>query len=111
MDSLIQKFNTIKSNLSNQPNFFFDDIARLFPDMKDSSLYWLVSKLVSGGYLIRQRKGMYSINEWKDKRRVSITGEAKRLYDKLEKNLVLTFLYRGLMFCLHICTIYQSNTL
>ncbi len=83
MDSLIQKFNLIKSNLSNQPSFFFDDIARLFPDMKDSSLYWLVSKLVSNGFLIRQRKGRYSINEWKEKKRVSITGEAKRLCDKL----------------------------
>lgn len=83
MDSLIKKFNTIKSNMSEQPSFFFEDIAGLFPDMKASSLYWLVSKLVSNGYLIRQRKGRYSINEWKEKRKVSITGEAKRLYNLL----------------------------
>lgn len=86
MDSLIKKFNKIKSSMINQPSFFFEDIARLFPDMKNSTIYWFISKLVSNGYLIRQRKGMYSINEWKDKRRVSLTGEAKRLFEKLAES-------------------------
>ena len=86
MDSLLQKFNTIKGNMGNQPSFFVDDIEKLFPNMKSSTIYWLVSKLVSNGYLIRQRKGMYSINEWKDKRKVSITGEAKRLCNILSES-------------------------
>ena len=67
-NALESKYQRILNELGEQATFYIEDIQRIFPDMKKSTLYWNMSKLVDGGYLKRVRNGVYSFNEWKGKK-------------------------------------------
>lgn len=77
--------NKLVEELGEQQSFFFDEVQAVFPDMKKSSLYWNLSKLVDGGYLKRIRNGVYAFNEWKDKKSISISGIAERIRDIMDE--------------------------
>ncbi|MBR4058299.1 MAG: hypothetical protein IKK03_00475 [Lachnospiraceae bacterium] len=51
--ALENKYYRIVEELGEQQSFFFDEVQAVFPDMKKSSLYWNLSRLVDGGYLKR----------------------------------------------------------
>lgn len=76
--ALENKYYRIVEELGEQQSFFFDEVQAVFPDMKKSSLYWNLSKLVDGGCLKRIRNGVYAFNEWKDKKSISISGIAEK---------------------------------
>ena len=77
--ALEDKFKTIKNKLWEQPTFYMDDVQAIFPDMKKSSLYWNLSKLVEEGYLKRVRRGIYAFNEWKGAPKISLPAVAERI--------------------------------
>lgn len=60
MTALEEKYKRIKDKLGDQVTFYVDDIQELFPEMKKSSLYWNVSKMVEIGYL--KKSGMVSMH-------------------------------------------------
>ena len=82
--ALENKYYRIVEKLGEQQSFFFDEVQAVFPDMKKSSLYWNLSKLVDGGYLKRIRNGVYAFNEWKGKKSISISGTAERIRDIMD---------------------------
>ena len=49
-NALESKYQRILNELGEQATFYIEDIQRIFPDMKKSTLYWNMSKLVDGGY-------------------------------------------------------------
>lgn len=83
--SLESKYQKIVQLLGEQPTFYIDEIQAIFPEMKKSSLYWNMSRLVEEGYLKRVRNGVYAVNEWKGKRAVSLSGTAERIRDILDE--------------------------
>lgn len=83
--ALENKYYRIVEKLGDQQSFFFDEVQAVFPDMKKSSLYWNLSKLVDGGYLKRIRNGVYAFNEWKGKKSISISGMAERIRDIMDE--------------------------
>lgn len=83
--ALESKFQKITEKLGEQQTFYFDEIERIFPDMKKSYLYWILSKLVEEGYLKRVRNGVYSFNEWKGKRSISISEDAQKIQNILDE--------------------------
>ena len=62
--ALGKKYEKIVEVFGNQTNFYVDEVQQIFPEMKKSSLYWNLSKLVEKGYLKRVRNGVYAFNEW-----------------------------------------------
>ena len=82
-NALESKYQRILNELGEQATF--EDIQRIFPDMKKSTLYWNMSKLVDGGYLKRVRNGVYSFNEWKGKKNVSLSQTAEKIRDILDE--------------------------
>lgn len=77
--ALEQKYRKIVDVLGEQATFYIDEVKNVFPDMKKSSLYWNMSKLVEEGYLKRVRNGVYSFNEWKGKKSISLSGTAEKI--------------------------------
>lgn len=63
--------------MEGQITFYSEDIRNLFPDMKNTTLYWYLSKLVEKGYLHRIRNGVYTFNEWKGKNKVVLLAAAQ----------------------------------
>ena len=49
--ALEKKYEIIKQNLGNQTTFYTDEVIPLFPELKKSTLYWNLSKLVEAGYI------------------------------------------------------------
>lgn len=84
-NALESKYQRILNELGEQATFYIEDIQRIFPDMKKSSLYWNMSKLVDEGYLKRVRNGVYSFNEWKGKKNVSLSQTAEKIRDILDE--------------------------
>lgn len=83
--SLAVKYQIILENLGNQQIFYFDEAETLFPDMKKTYLYWILSKLVEEGYLKRIRNGVYTFNEWREKKSISISMDAQKIRDVLDE--------------------------
>lgn len=83
--ALESKFEIITQNLGDQQTFYFDEAEEIFPDMKKAYLYWVLSKLVEEGYLRRVRNGVYSFNEWKGKKSISISGDAQKIQNILDE--------------------------
>ena len=83
--SLAVKYQNILENLGNQQTFYFDEVEKLFPDMKKTYLYWVLSKLVEEGYLKRIRNGVYAFNEWREKKSISISTDAQKIRDVLDE--------------------------
>ena len=83
--ALESKFQKIIEKIGEQQTFYFDEVEKIFPDMKKSYLYWVLSKLVEEGYLRRVRNGVYSFNEWKGKKSISISGDAQKIQSILDE--------------------------
>lgn len=79
------KYQKMVELLGNQSNFYIDEVQKIFPEMKKSSLYWNMSKLVDDGYLHRIRNGVYAFNEWKGKKNISLLGPAEKIRDVLDE--------------------------
>lgn len=83
--ALEQKYQKIAKALGGQAIFYVEEVQKVFPDMKKSSLYWNMSKLVEEGYLRRVRNGVYSFNEWKGKKNIFLSGTAEEVRDLLDE--------------------------
>lgn len=70
-------YNRIKQEMEGYTTFYIDDIQNIFPEMKKSTLYWNLSKLVENGYFKRVRNGVYAFNEWKGKNKVVLFAAAQ----------------------------------
>jgi predicted transcriptional regulator of viral defense system len=79
------KYQKMVELLGDQSTFYVDEVQKIFPEMKKSSLYWNMSKLVDGGYLHRIRNGVYAFNEWKGKKSISLLGSAEKIRDILDE--------------------------
>lgn len=79
------KYQKILEKLGSQSIFYVEDIQCLFPDMKKSSLYWNLSKLVDGGYLKRVRNGVYAFNEWYGKKSIALSETALKVSELMDE--------------------------
>lgn len=79
------KYQKMIELLGDQSTFYVDEVQKIFPEMKKSSLYWNLSKLVEEGYLRRIRNGVYAFNEWKGKKSISLLGSAEKIRDVLDE--------------------------
>lgn len=86
LSALEKKYTIIEKELREQATFYMEDVQALFPDMKQATIYWNLSKLVEAGYLKRVRKGVYAFNEWKGKTKITLTDDVKRIQDILDES-------------------------
>ena len=86
LSALEKKYIVIEEKLKEQATFYMEDVQALFPDMKQSSIYWNLSKLVEAGYLKRVRAGVYAFNEWKGKTKIALTDDIKRVQEILDES-------------------------
>lgn len=84
--ALKKKYDKIVNALGAQTTFYMDEVKAIFPEMKQSSLYWYMSKMVDAGYLKRVRNGVYTFNEWKGKKSVSLSKTAEKVRDILDES-------------------------
>ena len=80
-----KKYSVIEEKLREQTAFYVEDVQAIFPDMKQSSIYWYLSKMVETGYLKRVRTGVYAFNEWKGKAKIALTENIKRVQEILDE--------------------------
>lgn len=86
VSALEKKYNAIEEKLRGQTTFYMEDVQAIFPDMKQSSIYWNLSKMVEAGYLKRVRTGVYAFNEWKGKTKIALTEDIKRVQEILDES-------------------------
>lgn len=86
VSALEKKYNSIEEKLREQTTFYMEDVQAIFPDMKQSSIYWNLSKMVEAGYLKRVRTGVYAFNEWKGKTKIALTEDIKRVQEILDES-------------------------
>ena len=86
LSALEKKYIIIEEKLKEQATFYMEDVQALFPDMKQSSIYWNLSKLVEAGYLKRVRAGVYAFNEWKGKTKIALTDDIKKVQEILDES-------------------------
>ncbi len=86
VSALEKKYNAIEEKLREQTTFYMEDVQAIFPDMKKSSIYWNLSKMVEAGYLKRVRTGVYAFNEWKGKTKIALTEDIKRVQEILDES-------------------------
>jgi hypothetical protein len=86
ISALEKKYTTIEDKLKEQTTFYMEDVQSIFPDMKKSSIYWNLSKMVDAGYLKRVRTGVYAFNEWKGKTRIVLTEDIKKVQKALDES-------------------------
>lgn len=48
--SFRKKYKAIEKKLGEQTTFYMEDVQAIFPDMKQSSIYWNLLKLVETNY-------------------------------------------------------------
>lgn len=84
--ALEKKYVMIEERLKGQAIFYMDDVQAIFPDMKQSSIYWNLSKLVEAGYLKRVRTGVYAFNEWKGKTKIPLTDNIRKVQKILDES-------------------------
>ena len=75
--ALERMYNRIKQEMDGHITFYTDDIQNIFPEMKKTTLYWNLSKLVEKGFIKRIRNGVYAFNEWKSKNKVMLLAAAQ----------------------------------
>ncbi len=85
VSALEKKYTAIEEKLREQSTFYMEDVQAIFPDMKQSSIYWNLSKMVEEGYLKRVRSGVYAFNEWKGKTKIAITEDIKKVQGMLDE--------------------------
>lgn len=86
ISALEKKYAVIEEQLREQSGFYMEDVQALFPELKRSSIYWNLSKMVEAGYLKRIRAGVYAFNEWKGKLKIALTEDIKRVQDLLDES-------------------------
>jgi predicted transcriptional regulator of viral defense system len=86
VSALEKKYTAIEDKLREQTTFYMEDVQAIFPDMKKSSIYWNLSKMVEAGYLKRVRTGVYAFNEWKGKTRIALTEDIKKVQEVLDES-------------------------
>lgn len=85
VSALEDKYQKISEKLGGQTVFYAEDIQSIFPDMKKSSLYWNMSKMVDAGYFKRVRNGVYAFNEWHGKKSIVLSEIALRVADRMDE--------------------------
>lgn len=83
--SLEKKYEKIVEVFGNQSSFYVDEVEQIFPELKKSTLYWNLSKLVENGYLKRIRNGVFAFNEWRGKKGVYLSYSAEQIKDLLDE--------------------------
>ena len=83
--ALVKKYDVIEKELREQATFYMEDVQTLFPNMKRSTVYWNLSRLVEAGYLKRIRNGVYAFNEWKGKTKIVLTEEVRKIQAILDE--------------------------
>lgn len=83
--ALEKKYELLLEEFGKQANFYVDEVQKLFPDMKKSSLYWNMSKLVEKGYITRVRNGVYTFNQWRDKKPIYLSESAVEIKEVLDE--------------------------
>ena len=83
--ALEKKYEIIEQNLGNQATFYTDEVIPLFPELKKSTLYWNISKLVEAGYIKRVRNGVFSFNDLKGKQGIILCETAQKLKNYLDE--------------------------
>jgi hypothetical protein len=86
VSALEKKYTEIEDKLRGQTTFYMEDVQAIFPDIKKSSIYWNLSKMVEVGYLKRVRTGVYAFNEWKGKTRIALTEDIKKVQEALDES-------------------------
>jgi predicted transcriptional regulator of viral defense system len=86
ISALEKKYTALEDKLREQTTFYMEDVQAIFPDMKKSSIYWNLSKMVETGYLKRVRTGVYAFNEWKGKTRIALTEDIKKVQEVLDES-------------------------
>jgi predicted transcriptional regulator of viral defense system len=86
ISALEKKYTSIEDKLKEQTTFYMEDVQAIFPDMKKSSIYWNLSKMVEAGYLKRVRTGVYAFNEWKGKTGIALTEDIKKVQEVLDES-------------------------
>lgn len=83
--SLEKKYKKIVEAFGRQTTFYVDEVEPLFPELKKSTLYWNLSKLVENGYIKRIRNGVFAFNEWRGKNGVFLSSSAEYVKDFLDE--------------------------
>lgn len=83
--ALEKKYEIIKQNLGNQTTFYTDEVIPLFPELKKSTLYWNLSKLVEAGYIKRVRNGVFSFNDLKGRQGIILCETAQKLKNCMDE--------------------------
>ena len=83
--ALEKKYEIIKQNLGNQTTFYTDEVIPLFPELKKSTLYWNLSKLVEAGYIKRVRNGVFSFNDLKGRQGIILCETAQKLKNYMDE--------------------------
>lgn len=86
LSALEKKYKSIEENLKEQAAFYMEDVQALFPNIKQATIYWNLSKLVEAGYLKRVRQGVYAFNEWKGKTKITLTDDVKKVQTLLDES-------------------------
>lgn len=108
--ALEKKYEIIKQNLGNQTTFYTDEVIPLFPELKKSTLYWNLSKLVEAGYIKRVRNGVFSFNDLKGRQGIILCETAQKLKNYMDE-LGFYYYISGLDILQNICYTYQNNIL
>lgn len=95
VSALEKRYSKIEQTLREQTTFYMEDVQAIFPDIKQSSIYWYLSKMVEAGYLKRVRTGVYAFNEWKGKIKIQLTEDTKRV-QKILNELGFEYFVSGL---------------
>lgn len=83
--SLEKKYEKIVEIFGEQGTFFVDEVEQIFPELKKTTVYWNLSKLVEKGYIKRIRKGVFAFNEWRGKNGVLLSTSAEYVKDFLDE--------------------------
>mgnify|MGYP000019502184 CR=1 FL=1 len=65
--------------------FITDEVIPLFPELKKSTLYWNLSKLVEAGYIKRVRNGVFSFNDLKGRQGIILCETAQKLKNYMDE--------------------------
>lgn len=83
--NLENKYQIIRESFGDNVIFTVHDVLNILADMSKSSVYWILSNLVTNGYLLRVGKGKYSLNFNKTEKAPIISSIASKVLKILEE--------------------------
>lgn len=83
--ALEKKYEEMVEVFGRQTIFYVDEVEQIFPELKKSTLYWYLSKLVEKGYIKRIRNGAFAFNEWRGKNGILLSSSAEYVRDFLDE--------------------------